>query len=390
MWIERQISTLIKQQALTRPALLLTGPRQVGKSSLLQKLFPNATCLSFDDRSVALDASSSPETFLSRLSNQVILDEVQYVPEIFRDLKIHIDRHRNDRSRLLLLTGSQKFSLMKNASESLAGRISIFELQSLSAAELRNASISPVALVQRGGYPELWVEQRQSTRRYYSDYFNTYLERDVRSELNVNSLRDFDRCLRAIALRVGSLVNFADIGKDIGISPNTVKAWIGVLESSGIIQLLEPYFDNRNKRLIKAPKIYFCDNGLLCYLLQLRDDEDWRAHLLASKIWENFVFTELTRLAKLNGGDRSLFFWREKSGKEIDFLIEHSNRVELIEAKLAENPNPADGNFSLFTRQHSIPAEFYFACPTSRKEMTSLTKEHRVWNPLHCEGPLVQ
>jgi predicted AAA+ superfamily ATPase len=388
MWIHRNISGSIKLQCRAKPALLVTGPRQVGKSSLLRHLFPDAGYISFDDRATAAEALNNPKAFFDRLPAKCILDEVQYVPEIFRDLKMQIDLHRNDRSRIFLLTGSQKFSLMKNAAESLAGRISIFELQSLSAAELRLANLPTGQLPHRGGYPELWIDQTQSARKFYGDYINTYLERDVRSVLQVGSLRDFDRCLRSLALRVGSLINFSDIAKDVGVSANTAKAWIGVLEASGIIHLLEPFFDNQNKRLIKSPKVYFCDNGLLCYLLQLNDQDDWRTHLMAGKIWENFVFTELLCQTKLNGLDRSLFFWREKGGREIDFLIERSNGVLLIDAKLSENPDPRQAHFKLYAKDHSTPGEFYFACTTSQPHTSSLSPDHKMWNPLLSDGPI--
>jgi predicted AAA+ superfamily ATPase len=338
MWIHREISGILLEQAQFKPALLLTGARQTGKSSLLEKTFPNATVVSLDNLVLAEEANHNPTSFMASLRFPVIIDEIQYAPSLFREFKKHIDTQRNLSGRIFL-TGSQKFELMRGVSESLAGRISVIDLSTLSASELRMANFNTEDLVQRGGFPELWKERKQSTLRFYNDYITTYLERDLRSLIQVESLRTFDRFLRALALRVCNLLNLADLGRDLGISAATANRWLDALVASGIVHLLEPWFSQESRRLVKSPKIYFRDNGLLCHLLRIHDPAAWKVHALAGQIWENFVFNELYRFMNCYSSTREVFFWRQKDGHEIDFVIEKNGKVVLIEAKMSENPD---------------------------------------------------
>lgn len=228
--------------------------------------------VSLDLPSAAAQAEHNPEEFLDQSGDPAILDEVQYAPHLFRSLKLRIDRERHRLGRFLM-TGSQKFSLMKAVSESLAGRCAIVELDTLSAAELRAALRaklpSATDLMWRGGFPELHRNPSLRTRDFYGSYIATYLERDVRLALRVSSLRDFERFLRACALRSGQLINLADLARDVGIAGTTARDWLSVLEASNQVILLEPYFSNLGKRLIKTPKLYFRDTGLLCFLLAI-------------------------------------------------------------------------------------------------------------------------
>jgi predicted AAA+ superfamily ATPase len=381
MWINRIISSKINKQFLLKPAILITGARQVGKSSLLKHLFPNADYVNFDRPSLASEAENNTASFLKRLKVPAILDEIQYVPALFRELKANLDDSTLNHS-LYLLTGSQRLSMMRGVTESLAGRVAIFELDSLSAEELRAKKLDVSALPQRGGYPELWVNPTQDTQQFFDDYITTYLERDVRSIIQIESLRNFDRFIRSLALRVGALVNYSDIAKDIGVSAHTIKSWISVLEATGIVYQLDPYYSNRNKRLVKTPKLFFCDNGLLCHLLKIFDPVEWTSHVLSGKVWENFVFSELLRYARTHGLARSLYFWREKSGLEIDFLVEHANYVSLIEAKASENPQSNLMRFDLFERSHpKTKAQKIVACTTTQGAFT-LPKNIKSMNPL--------
>lgn len=390
MWIHRSIEDEIISLASTRPSILLTGVRQSGKSTLLQKLFPSARYVTLDKILIASGAADNPARFLKQFenNNQVILDEIQYAPSLFRELKIEIDSNRN-RNGKWLLTGSQKFSLMRGVSESLAGRISICELQTLSTGELRDSgySFNTSNALWMGGYPELWANDGISIEHYYADYIQTYLEKDLREIIQVNNLRDFQRFLRACAIRTSQLVNQADIGRDIGVSSNTVKSWLNTLEASGIITLLQPYYANISKRLAKAPKLYFNDQGLLCSLLNINCGTALQGYINEGSIWENFVFTELLKTKKIIPS-RNLFFYRDQNQVEIDFLIEAGDAIALIEAKSSENFPEQKLNFhkvrNLFGRQS---VSCFLACRTDEIEPVYL-KNFTVYNPLNTRLPM--
>jgi predicted AAA+ superfamily ATPase len=348
MWIQRQQVDAIVEASHVRPAVLLTGARQTGKSTLLQKIFPEAEYVTLDSLPVATEAETNPGRFLDRFSGPVLLDEIQYAPSVFRELKIRIDKNRAETGRWIL-TGSQRFSLMKEVSESLAGRISILQLETLSAAELRGCRrVSQTALPDilcKGGYPELWANPDIAPAMFYEDYIQTYLEKDLRQLIQVSSLRDFRRFIQICAARCGQLLNCTDIAKDTGVSATTIKAWIGALEASGIIYLLSPFFANIGKRLVKAPKLYFADNGLLCHLLNITGMDSCLRSPQQGAVWENLVFTELIKTQNLVPG-RSLFFYRDQNGVELDFVTEKAGQLTLIEAKSAERVDPRKLNFS--------------------------------------------
>jgi uncharacterized protein len=348
VWIPREIAGHLQDAASQRPALLLTGSRQSGKTSLIERTFPSYRYVSLDLPSVAEEAESG-EGFLARHPPPVILDEVQYAPGLFRYLKHAIDQRR-DQPGQFLLTGSQKFALMQGVSESLAGRVAIVELHSLSLAELERWSGTQAGgetfwqWTFAGGYPELHAAGLPPGR-FYSDYVTTYLERDVRQVLNVRNLRDFDRFLRLCAIRTGQLLSMNSMASDIGVSPNTVRSWLSVLEASGIIVLLEPYYRNLGKRMVKTPKLYFLDTGLACFLAGFRTLDDLRGSALLGAFFETQVLAQIVRWYSNRGLQPTVYFFRDHHGNEVDFVIPVGERLKLMEAKLSETPDLQPGGF---------------------------------------------
>jgi predicted AAA+ superfamily ATPase len=321
---------------------VLTGARQTGKTSTFRRLFPDHAFVSLDLPTEAEQAEKEPNSFLRRHSPPVIIDEVQYAPGLFRHLKTAVDSNR-DRNGQFLLTGSQKFTLMKSVSESLAGRADIAELETLSLAEI--LAVLPQTTLElaivRGGFPELHANPEIDLIAFYDSYLATYLERDVRSLSNIGSLRDFERFLRACALRSANLLNKADLARDVGIAPSTVGHWLSALEASGQVVLLEPWFSNRTKSIVKSPKLYLADTGLLCALLNIRSEESLRHAPGIGAIWETFVFAQLRARERGAGRTGSLFFWRDRT-REVDFVVDIGGRLELYEAKWTEVPVDSD------------------------------------------------
>jgi len=342
MWIPRDVEPRLQRSAKTRPVIVLTGARQTGKTSTLLRLFPNYAFVSLDLPAEAEQAEKEPGRFLQRHPPPVIIDEVQYAPGLFRHLKVAVDASRT-RNGQFLLTGSQKFTLMKNVSESLAGRADIIELETLSFAEIRAAlpQTGVETAILRGGFPELYANPDIDPVAFYNSYLATYLERDVRSLANVGSLRDFERFLRACALRSANLLNKADLARDVGISPSTANIWLSMLEVSGQIVLLEPWFSNRTKSIVKSPKLYIADTGLLCALLNIRSEEALGLSPVIGAIWETFVFAQFRNRERRAGRSGSLFFWRDRT-REVDFVVDAGGRLELFEAKWTELPSSGD------------------------------------------------
>jgi len=342
MWIPRDVESRLRRSARTRPVVVLTGARQTGKTSTLRRLFPDHRFVSLDLPTEAEQAEKEPDAFLRRHAPPVVLDEVQYAPALFRHLKIAVDTNRG-RNGQFLLTGSQKFTLMHGVSESLAGRADIIELETLSFAEIVGArpETAVESAILRGGFPELHANPEIDFVSFYNSYIATYLERDVRSLTNVGSLRDFERFLRACALRSGNLLNKADLARDVGISPSTANQWLSILEASGQVALLEPWFSNRTKSIVKSPKLYVTDSGLLCALLNIRSEEALRESPAAGAVWETFVFAQLRHRESKAGRLHSLYFWRDRT-REVDFVAESGGRVELFESKWTELPHASD------------------------------------------------
>ncbi len=371
MWIDRRLADQVLAAARQFPALVVTGGRQTGKTTLLRHLFPNAAFASLDLPSAAFQADERGEEFLRAYPESVILDEVQYAPGLFRHLKVAIDARRSERGRFLM-TGSQKFALMHALSESLAGRCAVLELDTLAGSEILSAfpeeGIRPEEILWRGGFPELWRDREVEPRLFYSSYVATYLERDVRLSLRVGNLRDFERFLRACALRSGQLLNLTELARDVGIAGTTARDWLSVLEASSQVMLLEPYFNNPTRRLIKTPKLYFRDTGLLCFLLAVESPAALASSPFAGAVWETFVLGQILRERAATGAAGQVFFWRDSHGTEVDFLIEQNGRVRLIEAKWAETLTDPRALRSLLTvrdlfGERALP-EHWVACRT--------------------------
>lgn len=380
MWINRNDTEKILDAVNTRPVVLLTGVRQAGKSSLLQKLFKDAEYVTLDKVLMAEEASVNPSKFLNRFKKQVIIDKIQYAPSLFRELKIRIDEERHVKGKWIL-TGSQQFTLMKGISESLAGRARILNLHTLSANEINQAGLLKDRndLLWKGGFPEIWAQNLEANE-FFDDYIQTYLERDLKQILDVSNLRDFRRFLMLLSTRVGQLVNYTELSKGIGVTGNTIKAWISSLEASGLIFLLPPYYNNLGKRLIKSPKLYFCDNGLVSALLNISSLQALEKSPHLGNIWENFVFTEFIKEGFSPG--KNLFFFRDQNAVEIDFILEKDGQIYLIEAKKNERPRAEKLNFSKIAPLFKTSVKSMVACNADEQGEISL-KDYSLYNPLY-------
>jgi len=338
MYITREISGLVGRLSGQFPAIVLTGARQVGKTTLLRELFPNYTFVSLDLPSLAEQAENDPQVFLEAHPAPLVIDEVQYAPKLFRHLKVQIDKNRHCMGQFIL-TGSQKFVLMKEVSDSLAGRAAILNLENLSARELQfTPNNSWTTILSRGLYPELWRQPDLDRNAFYSSYLAAYLERDVRQILNVHSLRDFERFVRACAARSAQLLNLSELARDVGIKSQTARDWLSVLEASNQVSLLEPYFDNIGKRLVKSPKLYLNDPGMLSYLLAF-DEVSLASTPIIGAIWETFIFAEFRKAIANAGSAATLWYYRDAQGREVDFLSYDHGKVDIFECKWTETPD---------------------------------------------------
>lgn len=339
MWIRRDAEGTIRELGKQFPVVFVTGARQVGKTSILAHLFPDLAYVTLDDPARAAEAENSPQDFLKSLKYPVIIDEAQYAPGLFRYIKLVVDRAKQKGQ--FFITGSQSFTLMQNLSESMAGRCGIIDLQPLSAHELLRSSklTSLEEYISTGGFPALYAEKDVMRQHWYPSYIATYLERDVRNILHVGSLRDFNRFLRAAAIRTAQTLSLSDLSRDVGVSPNTIKSWISVLEASHIIHLLEPYHRSIGKRLVKSPKIYFLDTGLAAHLMGLFSWLDIANSPMAGALWETYAFTQIQRRLLSQGiSNPPLYYWRTKDNREVDFIIEKGGRFIAFEAKLTGMP----------------------------------------------------
>ena len=364
-----------------RPVVLLTGARQTGKSSLLKHTFPKASYVTLDDPLSAELAQENPMSFLNRFDDQdqVIIDEIQYAPNLFRSLKISVDENRKKYGKWIL-TGSQHFLLMKELSESLAGRISVLELGSLNATEL-NESLSiknKEDLLWKGGYPELWAEDLP-VNQFFVDYVNSYIERDLKDFMNIYKLQSFRSFLTLLSMRAAQLLNITELSKKAGVSESTIKSWITALEATGIVALLPPFFENLGKRIIKAPKLFFRDNGLLAYFLKIKDYPTLERSGYLGHLWENFVFTEFVKGGLKEG--RDLFFFRDSNGVEIDFILNKGSSIHMVEAKYSELPDLKKQNFNKLAPLFKREVNAVLACRVNDPNLIKL-KDHHLYNPL--------
>lgn len=326
--------------------VVLTGARQTGKTTLLHRLFPGRRTVTLDLPQDAALAEDSPDEFLRQHPPPLVVDEVQYAPKLFRHLKAVVDASKAKGQ--FVLTGSQRFVLMKEVSESLAGRAAVLELHALSCEELGETFRKVVsdggltAVLARGFYPALWEDPALPAVEFHRSYVATWLERDLRQMLNVGSLRDFERLLRACAARSAQLLNKSDLARDVGVSVSTTTQWLSVLEAAGLILILEPWFENVTKRLVKTPKLYFTDVGLLCFLLGL-DARALGSFSARGALWETAVLGELLKWREAHHPEAKIWFYRDRDGVEADFVVEQGGRRLALDAKLAELPGRDEG-----------------------------------------------
>lgn len=337
--IARKIQNDIVDLLKFYPALVLTGARQAGKTTLLQELFSDYNYVSLDVPSIAMEAEKDPSSFFKKYKAPLIIDEIQYSPGLFRNLKILIDKDRHNMGQYLL-TGSQKFTLMKEVSESLAGRAVIMELENLSHSEIySDCEIERLnEVICRGQFPALWRLPELPSSSFYRSYLSTYLERDIRQIVNIPNLHDFEKFMRLLATRSSQTLNKNDIAKSVGVSATTIQSWISVLEASNQIQLLQPWFHNFGKRLVKTPKIYFSDTGFLCYLLNLEADSLNHSPFFGA-IWETFVYSEIRKMNSCQKNPANIWFYRDQRAREIDFVVEKNGLLSFVECQWSEFPN---------------------------------------------------
>ncbi|MBN1113926.1 MAG: ATP-binding protein [Oligoflexia bacterium] len=372
----RDFSEKIKLLSESFPAIVLTGARQTGKTTILKETFKTYNYVSLDSYADAELAENDPQRFLASNPPPLIIDEIQYAPKLFRHLKKFIDADREKKGQYLL-TGSQKFTLMKNVSDSLAGRCVWLELETLSCREISQMQGQfsdygkQLLYLSRGGFPELWKDTGIPYRDFYRTYLATYIERDVRQIINITKLRDFERFIRLCATRNAQLINKTDIAKEVGVTLQTINEWLSALEASNQIFLLEPYYQSLEKRIIKTPKLYFADTGLLCYLLDI-DEKSLSASAYIGGIWEAFIYSELRKIIAVNSLNRHLYFYRDKEGREIDFMVTGDNKVLLLECKWTQSPNPGDSKWlkhveELFLKKSKLtPSGNFVVCRTEK------------------------
>ncbi len=337
--INRKLGRKLKELAEKYPFVTLTGPRQSGKTTLVQTIFADYQYLSLEDPDIRLYAAEDPRGFLQEYPGRVILDEVQRVPEIFSYLQTHTDRQ--NKNGQFILTGSQHFLLSEGISQSLAGRTGILHLMPLSIEEIEPTATATLEnFLLQGGYPRLHVNNL-TPADFFPNYTATYLERDIRLIKNIASLPLFERFLRLCAGRAGQLVNFSSLADDVGISHNTVKSWLNLLETSFIIFQLQPHYKNYKKRLVKMPKLYFWDSGLLCSLLGIETEEQLRSHFMRGSIFESTIISELIKYRYNRGRGNNCYFWRDRHGKEIDCIIEKTTEKLIpVEIKSGKTVSP--------------------------------------------------
>lgn len=366
MYLSRTLETHVVHASNTFPVVLLTGPRQVGKTTLLQQLVTvPRRYISLDKLSVRDLAKQDPELFLQRYPAPVLIDEIQYAPELLPYIKAQVDTQRQN--GLYWLTGSQQFNLMQQVTESLAGRVAILTLQGLSQAEklggtqvtgflpsqkyLQQRSQQPPSplpvqqlfqLIWRGSFPHIYTVAETDWEVFYGSYVQTYIERDVRSIQNITDASVFRRFMRLLAARTGQLVNYEELSRTLGISSPTVKAWLNILQVSNLVYLLEPYYINLSKRMTKMCKLYFLDTGLACYLSGWSSAQSLEFGAMNGAMLETYAVSEILKSYWHQAKCPPVSFYRDKDGHEIDVLLEQDNVLYPMEIKLTAQPRKED------------------------------------------------
>ena len=334
--IQRVATERLLKLAKSFRSVAVVGPRQSGKTTLCRKVFPNKPYISLENPDILEFATKDPRAFLSQFPNGAILDEVQKAPHLFSYLQQTLDE--TTKKGLFILTGSNNFLLQENITQTLSGRIAYIQLLPLSLQELRNSKKLKVKYdwhIFNGGYPEQ-ITRKINATDWYNAYISTYIERDVRQLKNISSLSLFMKLLKLCAGRTGQILNLASLANDCGLDAKTVSSWLSILQSSYIIYLLKPHHQNFNKRIIKSPKLYFYDTGIACALLGITDIKQIATHALKGFLFENLLISDLLK-QKFNAGKAdNLFYWRDKTGNEIDILVDDAGKFTAIELKAGE------------------------------------------------------
>ena len=395
---QRLIKPLVRATAAQYPVVTITGPRQSGKTTLARNLFARRPYVSLenpDSRAFALD---DPLGFLGQFDRGAILDEVQHVPALFSYIQTIVDE--DPRPGRFILTGSQNFSLLEKVSQSLSGRTAVFHLLPLSQAELTGRKTIPLDAIGRkvpkrksvggvpfdalfkGFYPRIH-DKGLDPQVWLRNYYLTYVERDVRTLVNVGDIESFGRFVRHCAARSGQLLNLVSLGNDCGISNDTAKRWLSVLETSFIVYLLRPYHKNFGKRLVKSPKLYFLDTGLLCYLLRIRSAEDLATHSARGAVFETFAVSELLKAFHNQGRDPDIYFWRDSTGHEIDLLIATGDDLVPIEIKSGQTVASDFFDSLKYWRrlpgQAEAPVSLVYGGDTTSKRKDGIVYSWREW-----------
>ncbi len=333
--IEAYVSSLMKEYF----SVTIFGPRQCGKTTLAKKLFPDFSYANLEDMNTRSLAKNDPEEFFTRYPEPIIIDEIQRVPELLSTVQVRIDK--NKKKGQYLITGSQQISLKSSITQSLAGRTAIVQMLPLSLSELSSININldrDTQLVS-GFMPFLYAESGHSPFKYYQNYVNTYLERDIVQIAAVHDLLRFEKFLRLLAGRVGQLVNNSALATEVGVSSTTIGSWLSILEASHIIFTLKPWYKNRNSQVVKTPKVYFCDTGLVSYLLGIETPEQMIRDPLLGNIFENLVVIEALKARINNGLEPNLYFFRNSNSLEIDLILKEQGKLKLFEVKSGKSLN---------------------------------------------------
>ncbi len=338
--IQRSLSNHLLQLATQYPVISVSGPRQSGKTTLVKQLFPHLQYINFEDLELRTLALQDPKQFLSRYPGGLILDEAQYVPSLFSYIQLEADKR--GRAGEFVLTGSQNFLLMEKITQSLAGRVAIFNLLPFSMEELKG-TVQEATKVEdylfKGMYPRLY-EVETAPAFYYPNYIQSYIERDVRQLVNVGDLGKFRTFTEVCASRIGQLYNQSSLGNELDVDHKTANRWFSILETSFIAFTLRPYHRNYNKRITKSPKLYFYDTGIVCSLLGIRSPEQLERHPLKGQLFENFIIVEMLKHFLNRGYRPNLYFWRDQTGNEVDLLVDEGGLLYPIEIKSAQTFRP--------------------------------------------------
>lgn len=340
-YIHRELEKILFEALDTFPCVAISGPRQSGKSTLLQNVLPKHKYVTLDDPLQRQLSQADPLLFLSQLGEPAIIDEIQYSPQLLSYIKVLVDQDR-EKSGRFVFTGSQSFQLIKNLGDSLAGRIALFNLPPFSILEAGDALETQeiyVARSLRGSYPELILHPKTKSSLWYSSYLQTYLERDIRSLYNIGNLRLFQQFLQLLAGRCSQLLNYSTFASDLGVSVATIKSWLSILEASQIIYLLPPYYVNLGKRITKSPKVYFLDNGLVCYLTGTHYADQLIQGSQAGALFENFCVQEVVKIFYSRGMIPPLYYLRTHNDIEVDLLVDFGTSIFPVEIKLNKTPS---------------------------------------------------